>query len=286
MTEEPPITGSPVPPAPPAETPLSDEEVLKRADEIQKAREAAHQEELRKAEELKRAEEVKKAEAIAEAERIKRLEDEKKAEELRRAQELVKADEAKKAEEARKAEEIKEQARREAEKEAAKKASAEAPKKKHTGLKIFGIIILLLAILGVVVVISSSVTITPLGADGSYSYATGYNVWLPLNQEFNVGGYKVIALSTADSMMVSLGGVTYPLAVGEVISVPDQMGTLSIFWGNVQLISVKYEVALTYLGVAENGQAAFKMVIASDKQLPETLIKLFLSMSGVTVASA
>lgn len=285
MTEEPPAE-SPVTPAPPATLELSDEEVLKRAEEIRKAREAAHLEELKRAEEIKKAEELKKAQAVAEAERIKRQEEEKKAEELRRAQELVRADEEKKAAEAAKAEELKEQARREAEREAAKEAKAEKPKKRHTGLKIFGIVILLLLILGVVAVVSSNVTITSLGTSESYSYATSYNVWLPLNQEFSIGGYKVIALSTADSMMISLGGVTYPLSVGQVITIPDQMGALTIFWGNVELINVKYNVALTYLGVADNGQAAFKMIIASDKQLPETLIKFFLSMSGVTVSSA
>ncbi len=282
--EVPPVKTPETPPAPAAAPApeLSEEEILKRAESIQKNRDAAHQEELRKADELRKAEEAKKAAAIAEAERLKQKEAEKKAEELRRAQELVRADEAKKEAEAKKAEELKRQAVREAEKE----KKAESPKKKRTGLKIFSVIVLLLIVLGVVVVISSNVSITNLGTTGSYSYATSYNVWLPLNQEFSIGGYKVIALSTADSMMISLGGVTYPLTVGEVITAPDQQATLTIFWGSVQVMKVKYSVALEYLGVASNGQAAFKMIIASDRQLPEGLIKFFVGMSGVTVANA
>ncbi len=282
---------------------LTDEEILKRAEDIKKAQEAKKAEELKRAEEIRKAEEAKKAEELKRAEEIRKTEEAKKAEELKRAEVLVNEEQARKAAEAKKAEELKraevlvneEQARKAAEakkvqdaekaanlekevarlaaekaaaEEAAKKAAAKdaKPKKSHKGLKIFGIILLLIIIFGGVVLISADVTITA-GTDKSYGYDTTYNVWIPLDKELNIGG------------------VTYPLEVNSVTYVPDQIGTLTLFWGKVMVMKVQYEVALTYLGNTNNNEAAFRMLISSDRQLPEFLISLFLSSSGVKVQS-
>ncbi|MEA5086843.1 MAG: hypothetical protein VB007_06435 [Methanocorpusculum sp.] len=67
--------------------------------------------------------------------------------------------------------------------------------------------------------------------------------------------------------------------------VPDQIATLTVFWGKVTVMKLQYEVALTYLGNTNNNEAAFRMLISSDRQLPEFLITLFLSSSGVKVQS-
>jgi len=279
---------------------LTDEEILKRAEDIKKAQEAKKAEELKRAEEIRKAEEAKKAEELKRADEIKKAEEAKKAEELKKAEVLVNEEQARKAAEAKKAQDAekaanleKEVARLAAEKaaaeEAAKKASAkdeQKPKKSHKGLKIFGIILLLLIIFAGVVVISADVTITA-GTDKSYGYDTTYNVWIPLDKELNIGGYKVIALSPSSGsiMMISLGGVTYPLQVNYVTYVPDQIATLTIFWGKVTVMKLQYEVALTYLGNTNNNEAAFRMLISSDRQLPEFIITFFLSSSGVKVQS-
>jgi len=279
---------------------LSDEEVLKRAEEIRKAQEVKKAEELKRAEEIRKAEEAKKAEELKRAEEIKKAEEVKKAEDLKKAEVLVNEEQARKAAEAKKVQDAeksanleKEFARLAAEKaaaeEAAKKAAAKnepKPKKSHKGLKIFGIILLLVIIFAGVVLISADVSITS-GTDKSYGYDTTYNVWIPLDKELSVGGYKIIALSpsSGDAMMISLGGVTYPLTVNAVTYVPDQIATLTLFWGNVQVMKIQYEVALTYLGNTNNNEAAFKMLISSDQQLPEFIITYFLSSSGVKVQS-
>jgi len=279
---------------------LTDEEILQRAEGIRKADEAKKAEELKRAEEIRKAEEAKKAEELRRAEEIKKAEAEKKAEDLKKAEVLVNEEQAKKAAEAKKVQDAekaanleKEVARLAAEKaaaeDAAKKAAAKnepKPKKSHKGLMIFGIILLLVIIFAGVVVISSGVTITQ-ATDKSYAYDTTYNVWIPLNKELSVGGYKIIALSpsSGESMMISLGGVTYPLEVNAVTYVPDQIATLTIFWGKVTVMKIQYEIALTYLGNTNDNQAAFKMVISSDQQLPEFIITLFLSSSGVKVQS-
>jgi len=279
---------------------LTDEEILKRAEDIKKAQEAKKAEELKRAEEIRKAEEAKKAEELKRAEEIRKSEEAKKAEELKKAEALVNEEQARKAAEAKKAQDAekaanleKEVARLAAEKaaaeEAAKKAAAkdeQKPKKSHKGLKIFGIVLLLLIIFAGVVLISADVSISG-GTDKSYGYDTTYNVWIPLDKELNIGGYKVIALSPSSGnvMMISLGGVTYPLEVNTVTNVPDQIATLTIFWGKVTVMKLQYEVALTYLGNTNNNEAAFRMLISSDRQLPEFLITLFLSSSGVKVQS-
>ncbi len=277
---------------------LTDEEILKRAEDIKKAQEAKKAEELKRAEEIRKAEEAKKAEELKRAEEIRKAEEAKKAEELKRAELLVQEEQAKKAAEARKVQEAersanleKEVVRLAAEKKAAEEAAKKAaeknepkPKKSHKGLKIFlGILILLVLFVGVVV-ISSGVTITG-ATDKSYAYDTTYNVWIPLDKELSVGGYKIIALSpsSGEAMMISLGGVSYQLVVNDVTNVPDQLATLTIFWGKVTVMKIQYEVALTYLGNTNDKQAAFKMVISSDQQLPEFLITMFLGSSGIKV---
>ncbi len=278
---------------------LTDEEILKRAEEIKKAQEAKKAEELKRAEEIRKAEEAKKAEELRRAEEIRKAEEAKKAEELKKAEVLVNEEQARKAAEAKKVQDAekaanleKEVARLAAEKaaaeEAAKKAAAKdaKPKTSHKGLKIFGIILLLVIIFAGVVVISADVTITG-GTDKTYGYDTTYNVWIPLDKELNIGGYKVIALSpsSGNAMMISLGGVTYPLTVNAVTYVPDQIATLTLFWGKVPVMKIQYEVALTYLGNTNNNEAAFRMLISSDQQLPEFIITFFLSSSGVKVQS-
>ena len=278
---------------------LTDEEILKRAEEIKKAQEAKKAEELMRAEEIRKAEEAKKAEELRRAEEIRKAEEAKKAEELKRAEVLVNEEQARKAAEAKKVQDAekaanleKEVARLAAEKAAAEEAAKKAvakdakPKTPHKGLKIFGIILLLAIIFAGVVLISADVTITG-GTDKTYGYDTTYNVWIPLDKELNIGGYKVIALSpsSGNAMMISLGGVTYPLTVNAVTYVPDQIATLTLFWGKVPVMKIQYEVALTYLGNTNNNEAAFRMLISSDQQLPEFIITFFLSSSGVKVQS-
>ena len=231
-------------------------------------KELTDEEILQKAEEIKTAQEAKKAEELRKAGEIKKAEEEQKAEELKRARDLVEAEEERKNEKAQNGD-----------------ANKEVPaKKSHKGLKIFGIILLLLIIFAGVVFISADVTITA-ASDKNYAYDTSYNVWIPLDKELNLGGYKVIALASGNDMMISLGGKTSNLVVNQITYVPDQIGTLTLFWGHVTVMQLQYEVALTYLGNTNANQAAFRMVISSDQQLPEFLISFFLSKSGVSVAS-
>ena len=264
---------------------LTDEEVLKRAEEINNAREQARQEELkraeevkkaeaeRKAEELKRAEEIKKAEEaqkaakIAEAERLKREEEAKKEEELRNARRLVSEDEAKKAAEA-------------------KAAAADEPKKKHTGLKVFGVIILLLIIFAGVCVASGSFTSNPVYGTPTLSYISNYNVWLPQGTT-TVAGQQVTVLGAADQMMITLPGMpAQRISQGETVKTNPAIMSVSLLWGAWKVMDITYAASFKYMGVTTDGLVTFHTSIATDKQIPEFLLNVVLSMAGIKYQKA
>lgn len=264
---------------------LTDEEVLKRAEEINNAREQARQEELkraeevkkaeaeRKAEELKRAEEIKKAEEaqkaakIAEAERLKREEEAKKEEELRNARRLVSEDEAKKAAEA-------------------KAAAVDEPKKKHTGLKVFGVIILLLIIFAGVCVASGSFTSNPVYGTPTLSYISNYNVWLPQGTT-TVAGQQVTVLGAADQMMITLPGMpAQRISQGETVRTNPATMSVSLLWGAWKVMDITYAASFKYMGVTTDGLVTFHTSIATDKQIPEFLLNVVLSMAGIKYQKA
>ncbi|HJJ26606.1 MAG TPA: hypothetical protein O0Y17_02390 [Methanocorpusculum sp.] len=265
---------------------LTDEEVLKRAEEINNAREQARQEELkraeevkkaeaeRKAEELKRAEEIKKAEEaqkaakIAEAERLKREEEAKKEEELRNARRLVSEDEAKKAAEAKAA------------------AVDEPKKKKHTGLKVFGVIILLLIIFAGVCVASGSFTSNPVYGTPTLSYISNYNVWLPQGTT-TVAGQQVTVLGAADQMMITLPGMpAQRISQGETVRTNPATMSVSLLWGAWKVMDITYAASFKYMGVTTDGLVTFHTSIATDKQIPEFLLNVVLSMAGIKYQKA
>lgn len=264
---------------------LTDEEVLKRAEEINNAREQARQEELkraeavkkaeaeRKAEELKRAEEIKKAEEaqkaakIAEAERLKREEEAKKEEELRNARRLVSEDEAKKAAEA-------------------KAAAVDEPKKKHTGLKVFGVIILLLIIFAGVCVASSSFTSNPIYGTPTLSYTSNYNVWLQQGTT-TVAGQQVTLLGAPDQMMITLPGMpAQKISQGETVQTNPATMSVSLLWGAWKVMDITYAASFKYMGVTTDGLVTFNTSIATDRQIPEFLLNVVLSMAGIKYQKA
>lgn len=257
---------------------LSDDEILKRADEIKKAQEAKKAEELKRAQELQKAEEARKAEEIRKAEEAKKAEEMKKAEELRKARALVEEDDARKAELKRKEEAEKQEAIRQAEMKLKEEKKDEKPKKKHTGLKIFIVILVLLVALVAVVAVSADVDFYPGDAGYSYPYSSTYEVWLPIGTEVNIVGYKITALSADDIMLINIGGVTYPpLVANQVIPITNQKAVLTIFWGNLQVMSIQYHVDMKYLGNTESGKEAYlKMQVLSDRPVPEMIVNHFI----------
>mgnify|MGYP003315319885 CR=1 FL=1 len=205
---------------------------------------------------------------IAEAERLKRAEEEKKAEELRRARALVREDDAKKAAEAKAA------------------AVDEPKKKKHTGLKVFGVIILLLIIFAGVCVASGSFTSNPVYGTPTLSYISNYNVWLPQGTT-TVAGQQVTVLGAADQMMITLPGMpAQRISQGETVRTNPATMSVSLLWGAWKVMDITYAASFKYMGVTTDGLVTFHTSIATDKQIPEFLLNVVLSMAGIKYQKA
>ena len=261
---------------------LTDEEIMERAKQINEAREIERQEELkraeavkkaeeerkaaevRRAEEIHRAEEAQKAAKIAEAERLKKLEEEKKAEELKRARAMVREDDE----------------RRAAEEKAAQ------PKKKHTGLKVFLVIIVILLIAFGITIASHGVTNDVISGTATLPYQSTYNIWLPQG-ETTVAGMTFNAVGDDSSVKLSIPGLpTQTLNKGQTTAPISHKMTLTLLWGAWKVMEINYSAELTYKGLTTENLLAFGAVIKTDRQIPEWLLDIGLSLSKIQYSRA
>ena len=246
---------------------LERQEELRRAEAVRKAEEERKAEEIRRAEEIHRAEEAQKAAKIAEAERLKRAEEEKKQEEIRRARELVREDDAKKAA---------------AEKEAAKNQ----PKKKHIGLKIVLAIIIILIVIAGIGILSHGVITSDVAPGVTFPYQTSYNVWLPQG-ETSVAGLTFNAVGDDASVKFSIPGLsTQTVLKGQTVPPINHKLTLTLFWGAWKVMDINYSAELTYKGLTPENLLAFGAVIKTDRQIPEFLLDIGLSLSHIQYSKA
>ncbi|HJJ35852.1 MAG TPA: hypothetical protein O0X27_01605 [Methanocorpusculum sp.] len=239
---------------------LSDDEILQRAEMISEARKLEQEERQRQieaenAQRLAEAERIKK-EQEAEAERVRKEADARKAEELRRAHELVDEENAAK------------------------------PKKKHTAAKIVVAIIVILLIVCGLALISCSVTTTPASTAASLPYMAHYTFWLPQGTT-NVAGLSIMLTGDATQMMVTMPGYpTETLSQGQSVVLGPNRLTVSLFWGAWKIYDITYKATATYMGVSNENLATFDTYLNTDKQIPETMFNLYLSLCGVKYAKA
>ena len=77
-------------------------------------------------------------------------------------------------------------------------------------------------------------------------------------------------------MMFSADGSVTKLVRNEPITIGEQSVTLTTLFGSVPVMTVNYKVILEYQGNTEANQAYFKMLIQSDKSIPEVFVNLLL----------
>ncbi|HJJ31715.1 MAG TPA: hypothetical protein O0X97_05665 [Methanocorpusculum sp.] len=265
---------------------LTDEEILKRADKINEAREKERQEELKRAEEVKKAEEARKAEELKRAEEIRRAEEAQKAAKIAEAERLKREEEAKKEEELRNARKLvnEDDAKKAAEAKAA--AANEPKKKKHTGLKVVGIIVLLLIVFAGLCLVSCSFTSTPVSGTPSLSYTSSYTIWLPQG-ETTIAGQKITVVGTPNEMMITLPGMpAQKIEQGQTVKTNPATMSVYLLWGAWKVMDITYVASFTYKGTTTDGLVTFDTLIATDKQIPEFLLNIVLSMAGIKYQNA
>ncbi|HJJ54479.1 MAG TPA: hypothetical protein O0X50_00145 [Methanocorpusculum sp.] len=246
---------------------LTDDEILKRADMINEARKLEQEEKERQIEEEKakkaaeaerilKEQEAEKAAKLAEAERVKKEEEAKKAEELRRAHELVNADKSAK------------------------------PKKKHTAAKIILAIVVILIIFCGLAIVSSSVTSTSASTSTSLPYTTHYTIYLPQGTT-NIAGLSIMLTGDATQMMVTMPGMpTVTLSQGQSVTLGPNKITVTLFWGAWKIYEITYKTTGSYMGVSNENLVTFDTYIQTDKQIPESLLNAYLSLSGIKYTKA
>lgn len=177
------------------------------------------------------------------------------------------------------------EAQRLAAEDAERKRKEKQEKSKSRRRKIIGGIVLLIVLVLVVLVASSSVTVQP-GTTTNYPYITTYSVWFPIGEEVDISGHKLIALGDGNEMMFSIDkGTPTKLIRGEPIVIGEQAATLTTLFGKVPVMTINYKVILEYQGNTAENQAYFKMLIQSDKSIPEFVVNFMLPKNVIAQAA-
>ncbi|HJK67033.1 MAG TPA: hypothetical protein O0X71_03660 [Methanocorpusculum sp.] len=208
-----------------------------------------------------------------EVERLNREKAEAEARAAADAQAAAVAAEEKAAAELKMKEEL--EAQRIAAEDAERKRLEKEAKSKSRKRKIIGGVILLIVVVLIVLVASSGISVQP-GTATNYPYITTYDVWFPIAEQVDISGHKLIALSDGNEMMFSADGSVTKLVRNEPITIGEQSVTLTTLFGSVPVMTVNYKVILEYQGNTEANQAYFKMLIQSDKSIPEVFVNLLL----------
>lgn len=230
---------------------------------------------------------VEDEELRREVERLRREKAEAEAQKI--AAEAKAAAEAESAETAKREAEAKIKAELEAQKIAAAEKEARDKEKKLVSKsrrrKIIGGIIVVILLAFVVLIASSSVSVGPSSGAASYPYTTTYSVWFPLGQPVSFNNNELIALSMDNEMLISINGQTSKLVAGVPIAIGEQSATLTTLFGKVPVTTINYKVTLEYQGNTAENQAYFKMLIQTDKSIPEFVVKFLLPKNVIAQAA-
>ncbi len=201
---------------------------------------------------LKRAEMINEARKFEEGEKIRQLEEENAA----------RAGEAKR---------IKRQ------------QEAEAPKKKkHTGLRVFIAIILVLFIICGIVVVSYNMTSNP-ATETAMPYSTAYTLWFPQGTS-NFLGLDLRVMGDASQMMITMpGSPTVTVKQGQLFTIEPKKFVISFFWGGWKIVDLTYKVTMTYMGISNDNFVTINAVFTSNQVIPEWILNL---VPGIKYAKA
>ena len=150
----------------------------------------------------------------------------------------------------------------------------------------FGVIILLFIIFAGVCVASSSFTSNPIYGTPTLSYTSNYYVWLQQGTT-TVAGQQVTVLGAPDQMMITLPGMpAQKISLEETVRTNPATMSVSLLWGAWKVMDITYAASFKYMGVTTDGLVTFNTSIATDRQIPEFLLNVVLSMAGIKYQKA
>ncbi|MCP1716160.1 hypothetical protein J2T58_002035 [Methanocalculus alkaliphilus] len=150
----------------------------------------------------------------------------------------------------------------------------EPPETKNGNLKIIGVIILILLLLIVAAFATLNVSIYAPVSGATYPYTTTYDVWFPLGKTVEVAGMDMVALSTADEMLISVDGVTEKIEVGENKLISEKRAVVKTLGQTI--FDTNFQIYLNYRGVSDPRTANFFLSVRTSEQVPEPVIKLLI----------
>ncbi|MBR1369835.1 hypothetical protein RJ53_10240 [Methanocalculus chunghsingensis] len=151
----------------------------------------------------------------------------------------------------------------------------EPPEEKKNGkLKIIAVIVLIILLLVVAAFATLNVSIYAPVSGATYPYTTTYNVWFPLGKTVEVGGMNMVALSTADEMLISVDGVTEKIDVGENKLISEKRAVVRTLGQTV--VDTNFQIYLNYRGLTDQRTANFFLSMRTSQQVPEPILKLLI----------
>jgi len=150
----------------------------------------------------------------------------------------------------------------------------EPPEEKNGKLKIIGVIVLIILLLVVAAFATLNVSIYAPISGATYPYTTTYNVWFPLGKTVEVGGMNMVALSTADEMLISVDGVTEKIDVGENKLISEKRAVIRTLGQTV--VDTNFQIYLNYRGLTDQRTANFFLSMRTSQQVPEPILKLLI----------
>lgn len=150
----------------------------------------------------------------------------------------------------------------------------EPPEKKNGKLRIIGVILLIILLLVVASFATLNVSIHAPINGTAYPYTTTYNVWFPLGKTVEVGGMDMVALSTADEMLIDVDGDTTKIEVGEEKLISEKRAVVRTLGQTV--VDTNFKIYLTYRGLSDPRTGNFFLSVRTSQQVPEPIVKLLI----------
>jgi len=150
----------------------------------------------------------------------------------------------------------------------------EPPEEKNGKLKIIGVVVLILLLLVVAAFATLNVSIYAPVSGAAYPYTTTYNVWFPLGKTVEVAGMDMVALSTADEMLISVDGVTEKIDVGENKLISERRAVVKTLGQTV--VDTNFQIYLNYRGLSDQRTANFFLSVRTSQQVPQYILSLLI----------
>jgi hypothetical protein len=139
------------------------------------------------------------------------------------------------------------------------------------GSTIIAFLVVLALLLGVIGLLTLSVSVLPATTNYAMPFTTNYAVTFPEGQAIAIGNSHITVLSYQNELISDIDGDRQKLVVGEDRVISERRALITTF-GVVKLMDTNFQINLKYKGNRDN-LAYFDMAIHTSLQVPDALLK-------------